>query len=107
MKKIPLGLERIESLCRKMIDENQDDDTRALAFAAIKAIVDELKDLNESFNNGNVYVLEKIDELLSHAQAIAHLDDNLGHPDRTHFEWVLGAILKIKSPIALGPLIEV
>ena len=80
MKQIILGLDRIESLARRMIDQDQPDDDRAIAFAAIKTIADRLDQINEDLNKGNAYAGEKIGEILSHSRSIAHLDDGCTAP---------------------------
>ena len=87
-----------------MIDENQDDNARAITFAAVKVIVDELYEINERSNNTIAITKGYLFELLRLARLTAHLDDD-GHPDSQHLVWVIGTIQKIESVHGFGPLV--
>jgi hypothetical protein len=106
MKKIVMGLERVESLARLMIEENQSDNDRAIAFAAIKVITDNLLQINKEDNNGDGYVIEKVGLIVWHSQAIAHLDDGNGHSEHQLMSWLRTAISAVKTDVAMGPLIQ-
>lgn len=101
-KRVELTLERINLLAQEM--PGQDEFEKAHSFAAIKVLLDWLREANRDFNNDNAYASEKLINIEWSAAAIAGLDDGNGHDDMHHLSWVTGEIDSAGSDLALGAM---
>ncbi len=76
--------------------------SRLLAFGAAKAIVDELRELNERDFRGNGYALEKLHEYLHRIKVLAALEEDGGHSEQQHIAWAIQALRSLGSKLCFG-----